>query len=611
MTDLKYFHTLSVLIIIIISMSENLFPNDNPKIIVKEFIGINSNVGAYDHNIIGTLAKAAKWMREYHRWEFFEQQEDIYGWDNFTPAFNGNAWPYHTKYIEECLKNNIKILCCVERSTEWASTNGDRNGPPYRDKDGTHESHYLDKAEFLAQLVARYGSQLAESGLVETSDKLSGLNYIHYYEDENEPDQWWWQPTWPADKYARYLNAVHDGYNCQTSDSYPLLGIKTTDSTAVHVLGGLIGDNISYLNTIIANTGGRIPFDVLNFHHYCTSNTAGTPGKSPENLTYGFKLVVQNMLAWRDEHAPGMPVWCTEFGWDTYQNDDGNFSYVYAPEQAQANYLLRSIFLLMGYGLEKAFIFFDTDPNSQDITQFSSSGILTDYASGARSKISYYYLVTLQNTIGEMIFDKIEKYREGDPELFSYRFLDEEEDDRYCYVIWCREKNSKVDNGTVINNYPYTIPGLLEATLIKPVDKSETGEAIEVTVNNAGAVNANVIIPQISETPVFLFVKKQYVDAIDKKEHSIIPDHYKLRVYPNPFNPAFHINFNLIKNTQVDLRLYTIEGCFIRQLASGVYSAGEHQIQVDVSKEYLSSGVYLVSLNTGKRRVTTKVVYLK
>ena len=56
----------------------------------------------------------------------------------------------------------------------------------------------------------------------------------------------------------------------------------------------------------------------------------------------------------------------------------------------------------MGYGLDKAFIFFDTDPNSQDITQFSSSGILTDHTSGARAKIAYYYLVTLQNLIGEM-----------------------------------------------------------------------------------------------------------------------------------------------------------------------------------------------------------------
>jgi hypothetical protein len=592
-------------------MPEDVLPNDKPKIIVKDFIGINSNVGAYDHNIIGTLAKAAKWMREYHRWEFYEQQEDIYGWDNITPAFNGNAWPFHTKYIEECIKNDIKILCCVERSTEWASANGEWLGPPYRDHDGNLEAHYLDKSEFLAQLVARYGSQTVNSDLLETSDKLSGLNYIRYYEDENEPDQWWWQPTWPADKYAKYLNAVHDGYNCQTSASYPLLGIKKTDSTAMHVLGGLTGDNIAYLNNIIANTDGRIPFDILNFHYYCTSNTAGTPGKSPENLTYGFKPVVQKILAWRDEHAPAMPVWCTEFGWDTYLNTDGAFSYVYAPEQAQANYLLRSIFLLMGYGLDKAFIFFDTDPNSQDITQFSSSGILTDHASGAKLKISYFYLVTLQNLIGEMAFDKVDKYREGEPEIYGYRFADEEVEDTYCYVIWCREKNSKVDNGTVVDNYHYTIPGLLEASLVKPVDKSETGETIEVSVSNAGDVNASVTIPQISESPLFLFVKKQYVDAVETNQSPTIPDRFNLNIYPNPFNPAFHIDFNLDKSTEVELKLYTIEGSIVRQLTNKVYPAGEHQLNVDLSTDNLASGVYFVCLNTGEKIVTRKIVYLK
>ena len=132
MNSFRYYNVIIILILLILLLfPEIVFSNDNPKIIVKEFIGINSNVGAYDHNIIGTLARAAKWMREYHRWEFYEQNENVYGWDHTTPAFNGNAWPFHTKYIEECIKNNIRIVCCVERSTEWASANGVWSGPPY------------------------------------------------------------------------------------------------------------------------------------------------------------------------------------------------------------------------------------------------------------------------------------------------------------------------------------------------------------------------------------------------------------------------------------------------------------------------------------------------
>jgi len=130
-------------------------------------------------------------------------------------------------------------------------------------------------------------------------------------------------------------------------------------------------------------------------------------------------------------------------------------------------------------------------------------------------------------------------------------------------------------------------------------------------VTNAGAVNAQVVIPQISETPIFLFVKKQYVDAIEENQRSIIPDRFNLNVYPNPFNPAFHIDFNLSTNAQVDLKLYTIEGCFIRQLAHEVFLAGKHGISVDLSADNLASGVYFVCLNAGEKMVTRKVVYLK
>jgi hypothetical protein len=159
--------------------------------LVRDFVGINSNVGAYDDGIVDDLAKAALWMREYHRWEHFEQVRDIYGWDDTTPAYNGWTWPFHTRFVDECLKNGVQLVICAERSTEWASANGLITGPPYGDRDGTSETDYLDKAEFIAQLVARYGAVKADASVLQTEDRLTGLNAVHYYEDENEPDQTW------------------------------------------------------------------------------------------------------------------------------------------------------------------------------------------------------------------------------------------------------------------------------------------------------------------------------------------------------------------------------------------------------------------------------------
>lgn len=52
--------------------------NDRPyRGLVRDFVGVNTNVGAYDNRIVDDLARAAVWMREYHRWEFFEQEKDV------------------------------------------------------------------------------------------------------------------------------------------------------------------------------------------------------------------------------------------------------------------------------------------------------------------------------------------------------------------------------------------------------------------------------------------------------------------------------------------------------------------------------------------------------
>jgi hypothetical protein len=166
--------------------------------LVRDFVGINSNVGAYDRGIVDDLAKAAVWMREYHRWEFYEQEQDVYGWDDTTPAFNGGTWPFHTKFVDECVKNGIQLVICAERSTEWASANGLWTGPPYGNTDGKSETDYLDKAEFIAQLVARYGAVKSDAAVLQTADGLTGLNTVHYYEDENEPDRPGGSPSGPA-----------------------------------------------------------------------------------------------------------------------------------------------------------------------------------------------------------------------------------------------------------------------------------------------------------------------------------------------------------------------------------------------------------------------------
>ena len=93
----------------------------------------------------------------------------------------------HNKFMDQCKALGINVLIDVLNKPDWAGT---ARGA-YSTGDGTKATDYLDKLEFMGQLVARYGAQKIDKSKLETADKVSGLNYIKYYEDDNEPDYWW------------------------------------------------------------------------------------------------------------------------------------------------------------------------------------------------------------------------------------------------------------------------------------------------------------------------------------------------------------------------------------------------------------------------------------
>lgn len=79
--------------------------------------------------------------------------------------------------------------------------------------------------------------------------------------------------------------------------------------------------------------------------------------------------------------------------------------------------------------------------------------------------------------------------------------------------------------------------------------------------------------------------------------------------YPNPFNGLITIKFSLNKSSSVDLKIYDITGRYITSLISDFLVSDDYQI--NWQPEYLSSGVYLLSLEIGTNCYTKKVLYLK
>lgn len=553
---------------------------------MSDFIGINTNVAAYDQKYIGDLAECVKWIREYHSWAHYEVADNYYRWDNITKTPYTYTWPDHNKFMDECKKLGLNVLIDVLNKPGWAGT---ARGA-YSTGDGRLAADYLDKLEFMGQLVARYGAQKIDNSKLETADKVSGLNYIKYYEDDNEPDYWWESPLWPAEKYAVYCNAVHDGFGVQPNVDYPLLGIKSVDSTAMHVLGGLAEKNTTYIQKILAASNGRIPFDVINIHTYCSDHK---DGYSPENEKYGLEKNLGGFVSWCKSVLPEIPVWITEFGWDTFLSS-GAHSYIYAPHQQQANYIIRSYFICLKMGFGKAFLFMDKDPNSTNILQYSTSGIITDQGTGLSKKISYYYLATLQKTVGDAVLKDIPSYGEliGNNQVYCFEFTNNSSEK--IYALWTREKNSSTDTGTTLN-YTLNIGYQPEyAAAIHLKDKDMDGERTELEVNGTS------IEVLLTETPQFIVVSenKTSLNESEKKD-------FDFKVFPNPASKSVRLFIQNPEFQKINVSAFSLDGKLIEIIADRYFESGRQQLKFG---ENINPGLYFVCLSAKNAKQVVKVV---
>ena len=84
----------------------------------------------------------------------------------------------------------------------------------------------------------------------------------------------------------------------------------------------------------------------------------------------------------------------------------------------------------------------------------------------------------------------------------------------------------------------------------------------------------------------------------------------KLQVVgPNPFNPSTRLNYYLPEDANVQLEVFNINGEKVATLQNGLMSAGEHQVEFNANN--LATGIYIVSLYTGREIITVKLMLMK
>jgi hypothetical protein len=84
--------------------------------------------------------------------------------------------------------------------------------------------------------------------------------------------------------------------------------------------------------------------------------------------------------------------------------------------------------------------------------------------------------------------------------------------------------------------------------------------------------------------------------------------------YPNPFNAATRIVYELPQTGDVSLKVYDVLGRHVRTLVSGQVPSGRHQVDWNASDDRgrrLGSGVYFIVLEMGDQRAKQRVLLLK
>ena len=84
---------------------------------------------------------------------------------------------------------------------------------------------------------------------------------------------------------------------------------------------------------------------------------------------------------------------------------------------------------------------------------------------------------------------------------------------------------------------------------------------------------------------------------------------YIQRLYPNPFNPVLNINFGMSWAGVTQVNILDIAGSHIETLYFGFLQIGSHEMSWNA--ESMHSGIYFISLKSGDKSLTEKVVLLK
>lgn len=564
-------------------------PVERERPAMDKFIGVN---GFIDDP--AEILKVAGHVREYHNWNWNEgngpfgdpsastYQKYPNNAIKVNPSYPG--W-WFDDYYEDNISDSLDIFPCIQSSVSWLTAGG-ADKPVVEGSSCTIPSSYKEHAHFMYQYAARYGSKTVADNLIILATgqtRVTGLNYLTYFENWNEQDRWWEgrEAYFTPYEFAAMSSADYDGHLGTMGDHF---GVKTADPDAKFVMGGLAGLKLDYIKAMKFwsdhHRGGSFPAEVLNFHHYSNdaeSNGTQTVGISPEADNVEQKL--KELVDYRDTHLPDMEIWLTEFGYDT---DPGSIQR--APvidtlpqQEVQGMWLIRYYLICAAAGLDRATMYMIRDVGNGGPTKYSTSGLTSSRTNGHVKKRSWYYVYTLKNTLKGYRFQEEVSSGRADVKIYKFR----KDDGKVAYALWCPTSENKI-----VSNYDLPVTsGINSVKMIKLKNGLTSGEQQSLPViNNTATLN-------VSEKPIFILEETSMVTSSLKLAEETV------KVSPTLVSDKITIEVPLSCNAEI----LNMQGKKIKKLSL------KEGNQVE-SLADLQPGVYIIVLHSGAERITKKIV---
>ncbi len=109
---------------------------------------------------------------------------------------------------------------------------------------------------------------------------------------------------------------------------------------------------------------------------------------------------------------------------------------------------------------------------------------------------------------------------------------------------------------------------------------------------------------EYSDTISVNFLSAIILERTDAPQEFLISNNF-----PNPFNPATKINFQIPIQQSLKINLYDINGKLVKEIAAQEFLPGSYQLFLDFT-DY-SSGIYFVRFEVQKNVVTKQITFVK